>query len=94
MDSDINYNELPITYCRDCLWIGRVESVMVNGVHKEFCPHCGCTSFKSISADKWDELFRFKYKRPSFYKCKESWSEIINDGTSKEEAELMNLLNI
>ena len=42
-EKKIDYNEEPVHYCHDCLYLGNPKVVEEFGI--EYCPYCGSTDF-------------------------------------------------
>ena len=58
-----DYNNIPVHYCKGCLFIGNTETVNVNDEEIEYCPQCGSTEFSDCHIDEWERRFEFKYKQ-------------------------------
>lgn len=72
-----DYNNIPVHYCKGCLFIGNTETVNVNDEEIEYCPQCGSTEFSDCHIDEWERRFEFKYKQGKFLKIKEKWKKIM-----------------
>lgn len=75
----IEYNEIPVTYCKHCLYLGNTLEMNVLDQVIEYCPHCGGTDFDESSIEDWEKLFESKYKQGNFLKIKKSWKKIMEE---------------
>ena len=74
-----SYDEIPVKFCKHCLYLGNVKVTNLFDQQVEYCPHCGSTEFEETTIDEWDKLFEEKYKQGKFLKLKKSWRTIMEE---------------
>lgn len=79
MNVDSEYNKIPVTYCKHCLYLGNPESKLVFNQYIEYCPYCYGTDFEKSTIDKWEKKFEDKYKQGKFLNIKKSWKKIMEE---------------
>jgi hypothetical protein len=73
----INYNEEPVHYCHDCLYLGNPK--VVEEFNIEYCPYCGSTDFYDSSIEEWERKFELKYKQGKFLNINKTWKTITEE---------------
>ena len=76
-EQKIDYNEEPVHYCHDCLYLGNPKVVEEFGI--EYCPYCGSTDFYDSSIFEWERKFELKYKQGKFLNLKKTWKKITEE---------------
>lgn len=77
-DQIIDYNEEPVHYCSNCLYLGNPLIVGTKDNQMiEFCPKCGGTHFSDSHIEEWENKFESKYKQGRYLKLKKSWEKIM-----------------
>ena len=62
-----SYDEIPVKFCKHCLYLGNVKVTNLFDQQVEYCPYCGSTEFEE------------KYKQGKFLKLKKSWRTIMEE---------------
>lgn len=57
--NDINYNDDPVYYCKDCLSLN-IQSIPTLD-NSDYCEICGSNNIGQCSIYEWEELFEKKY---------------------------------
>ena len=74
----VDYNEEPVHYCSNCLYLGNPKITQMPGSQDlEYCPHCGSTQYTDSSIFEWESKFEAKYKQGKFLNIKKSWEKIM-----------------
>lgn len=79
MNSDSEYNKLPVTYCKHCLYLGNPKTRFVLNKYVDYCPYCYGTDFIRSGIEVWEQKFEEKYKQGNFLKIKKSWKKIMEE---------------
>ena len=59
MDTQNEYNKVPVFYCKNCLSlkIRTVDQIE----NSEYCDECGSTDIGTASIEEWDAMYVAKY---------------------------------
>lgn len=77
MEEQINFNDEPVHYCSQCLYLGNPKVMELPTATIEYCPHCGSTTFEDSHIEEWEKKFEEKYKQGKFLNIKKSWRKIM-----------------
>lgn len=78
----IDYNAIPVHYCKHCLYLGNPSETTLLNTKVEFCPYCGSTDFEDSHIEEWEKKFEEKYKQGKFLNIKKSWRKIMEEKNS------------
>ena len=59
LQKQLDYNEVPVYYCTDCLSL----KIMNYSEDTAYCDDCGCTEVKTTHISEWDLMYKNKYKK-------------------------------
>ena len=62
MESDINYNYIPVYYCKHCLSL-----LVIDGGFMDYCGDCGGTDIGTASLHEYDKLYQERFGVKLFY---------------------------
>lgn len=79
----IDYNNIPVHYCKHCLYLGNPNETTLLNTVIEFCPHCGSTDFEDSHIEEWEKKFEETYKQGKFLNIKKSWRKIMEDKSNQ-----------
>lgn len=65
-----DYNKIPMSVCKHCLWPGNPEMTSFGDIDISFCPCCGSTDFIDMSVDEFESQFEKTYKQGRYLKIK------------------------
>lgn len=75
--ADDSYNREPVEFCAQCLWLGNVKTINIDGRPIPYCPHCGSTHFDKAPIELWEALFEKMYHQGKYLKLHKSWNQIM-----------------
>jgi len=59
IESNENYNDIPVYYCSHCLSL----NIMILDDNTDYCDNCGSTDIESTDILTWEKLYKEKYKK-------------------------------
>lgn len=79
MEETIDFNNEPVHYCSQCLYLGNPKEVEFAGTTVEYCPYCGSTDFEDSHIEEWENKFETKYKQGKYLNIKKPWRKIMEE---------------
>lgn len=65
MEEKIDYNDIPVAYCKHCLSL----NIISDGL--DYCKNCGSTDIEEASLDDYDVLHKKRFGKKLFYRNKQ-----------------------
>lgn len=57
---EIDYEEIPVVYCKNCLSLG----IMVLDGNADYCKDCSSTNLGTTNIKEWEKLYIERYGKP------------------------------